>query len=164
MKTLIILAALLISGTAFAQTSTSGASSGSTSTVHASQGNTQGTTVSITSNAAPIPVNSDVHYSGVDRTAPTVVAGGYAAGFSSDNCMNTAQIGASGPGFGVSMGKGVADTNCQLLRRVDAHGRLAQAFGVSTVQGRYQLQQAAIDVCVADGYGKDSCIKANTPY
>lgn len=164
MKTLIILAALLISGTAFAQTSTSGASSGSQSTVHASQGNTQGTSVNITSNAAPIPVNSDVHYSGVDRTAPAVVTGGYAAGFSSDNCMNTAQGGVSFPGGGVSIGHGEPDNNCQLLRRVDAHGRLAQAYGVQTAQGRYQLQQAAIDACVADGYDHDSCVKANTPY
>ncbi len=161
MKTLILLAALLISGTAFAQTSTSGASSGSQSTVHASQGNTQGTTVSITSNAAPIPVNSDVHYSGVDRTAPAVVTGGYAAGFSSDNCMNTAQIGASGPGFGLSFGHGTPDENCQQLRRVDAHGRLAQAYGVATSAGQLQLRLAAIDVCLADGYDRDSCLKNN---
>jgi hypothetical protein len=165
MKTLILLALMLASIPAFAQTSSnSGAVSGSQSTVKASQGNTQGTTVSITSNEAPAPTAQSVHYSGVDRGAPAVVTGGYAAGFSSDNCMNTAQIGVSGPGFGASMGKGVADTNCQLLRRADAHGRLAQAYGVSTAQGRYQLQQAAIDACVADGYDHDSCVKANTPY
>lgn len=163
MKTLLIMTAFLFTGAAFAQ-STSGASSGSTSNVKASQGNMQGTAVTITSEAAAIPTAQSVRYSGLDRGAPTVVMGGYSAGFSSDNCMNTAQAGVSGPGFGASFGKGVPDENCQLLRRVDAHGRLAQAFGVSTVQGRYQLQQAAIDVCIADGYDPASCTKANTPY
>lgn len=164
MKTLLIMIALLIAAPTFAQSSTSDAQSGSQSNVSSKQGNTQGTTVSITSNEAPIPTAQSVHYSGLDRTAPTVVTGGYAAGFSSDNCMNTAQAGVSGPGFGASFGKGIPDSNCQLLRRVDAHGRLAQAYGIATSQGRYQLQQAAIDACIADGYDHDPCVKANSPY
>jgi hypothetical protein len=165
MKKLLVLIALFVVAPCFAQsTSQSGASSGSSSDVKANQGNAQNTNLNIISNQAPIPTSQSVHYSGLDREAPAVISGGYAAGFSSDNCMNTAQVGVSGPGFGVSAGKGVADTNCQLLRRVDAHGRLAQAYGITTAQGRYQLQQAAIDACVADGYEHDSCVKANTPY
>ena len=158
LRQLTIATLLIIPISAMAQTAGSQSNSGASANTNSHQANAQ----SITFNGAPTPANTYEHVSGVDRTAPTVVMGGFAAGFSSDNCMNTAQAGISGPGFGASVGKGVADKNCQILRRADAHGRLGNAYvamGNSTA-AQYQYQQSAIDLCVADGYALDDCRKA----
>lgn len=151
-------AAMLISLSTMAQTVNSGSQSGANANTNSHQANAQ----SIVVNSAPLPTSTYEHVSGYDRSAPTVVTGGFAAGFSSDNCMNTAQAGISGPGFGASVGKGIADKNCQILRRADAHGRLGNAYASmgNTVAAAYQYQQSAIDLCAADGYTLEDCRKA----
>jgi hypothetical protein len=145
----------------FAQ-STAGSSSASSSkaALSASQGNAQTLIVQ----SAAIPASTNVHYSGLDRSAPTNVTGGFAAGFSSDNCSNTAQVGGSGPGFSVNVGKAVPDKNCAVMRHIDAHVRIASGYAAMgyTNAALYQLDQAAIDDCIADGYAEDGCRKIRT--
>lgn len=138
-------------------TSSSSASTSSGAQANGHQANSQQLVV----NEAPIPAAQSVKYSGMDRGAPTVVTGGFAAGFSSDNCGNTAQGGVSGPGVGVNFGMAHIDSNCAILRRVDAHIRTASGYAAMQLPqtARYQLDQAAIDLCIADGYDPASCQK-----
>jgi hypothetical protein len=163
MKYSVLLLALLATPVFAQSTSGSNSSSSSKAALSASQGNAQ--TLIVQSAAIPANTATNVHYSGADRSAPTNVTGGFAAGFSSDNCSNTAQVGGSGPGFSVNVGKGILDKNCAILRRVDAHIRTASgyaAMGLPTI-ARYQLDQASIDLCVADGYTLKDCQQAITP-
>lgn len=157
MKYLVLLLAL-VAAPAFAQ-STSGSSSSSRSAVSASQGNAQTLIVQSAAIPAATSATENVHYSGADRSAPTNVAGGFAAGFAPDNCSNTAQIGGSGPGFSINAGKAVPESNCQAMRRVDARIRVASGYAVlgHPELAKYQLDQASIDICIADGYDPASC-------
>jgi hypothetical protein len=162
MKYSILLLALLATPVFAQSTSGSSSSSSSKAALSASQGNAQ--TLIVQSAAIPANTSTNVHYSGADRSAPTNVTGGFAAGFSSDNCSNTAQVGGSGPGFSVNVGKAVPDKNCVVMRHVDAHVRIASGYAAMgyTNAALYQLDQAAIDDCIADGYAEDSCRKIET--
>lgn len=154
--------ALAISFTAVhAQTnSTSSATTSSGAQANGRQANQQA--ITFNDPAAPANTSETVHYTGADRSAPTVVAGSFAAGFAPDNCSNTAQAGISGPGFGASLGRGIADKNCEILRRVDAHNRTAAGYFAmgNRSAAQYQLNQSAIDLCVADGYTLSDCRNA----
>jgi hypothetical protein len=146
--------------------STSGSSSGATATSsphQAQQAQAQAVYApTINEPAQPANTSETVHYSGADRSAPTVIGGSFAAGFAPDNCSNTAQAGISGPGFGASLGRGIPDKNCEILRRVDAHNRTAAGYFAmgQRSQAMYQLNQSAIDLCIADGYSLSDCRSA----
>jgi hypothetical protein len=155
------IALVLTFTTVHAQTnSTSSATTSSGAQANGHQANTQA--ITFNDPAAPANTAETVHYTGADRSAPTVVAGSFAAGFAPDNCSNTAQAGISGPGFGASVGRGIADKNCEILRRVDAHNRTAAGYFAmgQKSQAMYQLNQSAIDLCVADGYALSDCRNA----
>lgn len=162
MKYSILLLALLATPVFAQSTAGSNSSSSSKAALSASQGNAQTLIVQ----SAPIPANTstNVHYSGADRSAPTNVTGGFAAGFAPDNCGNTAQAGASGPGVSINIGRALEDHNCEKLRRADAHIRNASGYAAIGYPNTalWQLDQASIQLCLADGYSEDSCQKIHT--
>lgn len=115
MKTLILIALLLVAPGAFAQSADANAGSNSQSSAGSASvnaGNAQNLT---------IQNPGTIEYSGryTLRNVPGVVLGGYAGSFSSDYCGGTAQAGFGIAGFGLSGGKPVMDAVCQNLRAVD---------------------------------------------
>ncbi len=129
-----------------------------------SSSNSQSGSVANTTNAMNVtnstPERQTVEYTGdyKVRTAPGTVLGGFSGSFSSDYCLGTSQVGASGLGWSLGGGKQTPDKNCQKLRRVERFGQLAAtAGGDTTLTGRKLISMATWEICTADETTTKAC-------
>lgn len=144
MKTYAILFGLAlaaVSNFSFAQT----AGANATTDVQTSSGAVAATN----GNQQNIAFNSpgNVKYSGTytARVAPSMVAGGFAAGFSGNNCANTTQGGLSIPGGGVGFGKAVESPSCNHRQNGIMHSQQAASW-----QQMGYPEKAVADMLMAD--------------
>lgn len=131
----------------------SGASA--SSSPHQAQQASAAATYAPTINQAPTPSRTTA----IVRNTPDMVAGAYAPSMAPDSCMVTAQVGVAVAGVGASAGKGMPDETCRVLRAAEKHLQIANG---AHVLGRddvamYQLEQAEVDGCVADGFQRADC-------
>ena len=114
------LAILVMCGTSVAQTnistnSTTSTSSASQTTTAAGTANNQGNAQNITF-TSPSDTHQSVEFSGSQTIKNVPSIGGPQLTSSNDTCMGSGSAAASGPGFGISLGKTYTDDNCVMLK------------------------------------------------
>jgi hypothetical protein len=133
MKFKLAFAAMILAGTAHAQTAVD--SNSSASTASTAGANNAG-------NAQQLVLNSSTPGTQTIRSTGQAVVSGFAGSFSSDYCGGTAGLAVGGPGFSVSGGAPKMDDTCRFLRTFE---RIQQA-AASDPTNAAELHSAALDV------------------